>query len=136
MQEMQLAEILAGVPTWAWVLGGFILFALVFGDRGLWDYEVEFPPVEGKGKGEIDFKCYKKRGTLIEVELSLDPAYQNRSIEIYLKGSRVYSIPKEKNNKKRIYLTDSIRLSRPSAGDEVSVNSGNEVLFTGKLVVD
>lgn len=135
---MELTEILnfiAGLPGWAWFVLGFGLLMLT-GDRKLWEYEVKFPLQAGIGRGEIEFECLKKKGTSIEIEFQLEPNYNNKRIEIYLKHILIYTVHESSNTSKSIYINKKLQLQQPAEGDEVQVKIGGEQIFSGQLVLD
>jgi hypothetical protein len=132
--EEQVIEFVSDIPTWIWVIVGLFLFVRIFGDRELWDYEVEFPPLEGIGKGEIDFTCYKKKGSVLEIELELSSQFSNHEIEICLNGSLVYTLGKEKNPGGKIFHKEKMPLQEPAPGDEVTVNIAGRNIFRGQLI--
>lgn len=59
MDVNKILAILFTIPNWAWVVGGFIVFAILFSDRKLWELEVKFPMKPGVGRGEVELECYK-----------------------------------------------------------------------------
>lgn len=135
---MELSEILhflKDLPIWSWVIL-FLIYASIFGDRTLWEYEVKFPMEPGIGRGEVELECFKKKGTKIEVTLELEPAYQQKQIEILRKGLLIYTIKPNKNSGKRIFIKRSTTLEKPEEGDEIVVKIDGENIFSGQLVLD
>jgi len=136
MDTSQILAILSTVPTWVWIVGGIILFTIIFGDKKLWEFEVKFPLQAGVGRGEVEFECLNKKGTFIEAKFELEELYQNKKIEIFLNNRMVYSIPEAKNNSARIYINEKLEVQKPTEGDEVTVNIGGRKQFEGVLVRD
>jgi len=136
MDSTQILELLSTVPTWVWIVGGIILFTIIFGDKKLWEFEVKFPLQTGVGRGEVEFECLNKKGTSIEAKFELEELYQNKKIEIFLNNRMVYSIPEEKNNSARIYVNEKLDIQKPNEGDEVAVNINGQKQFEGVLVRD
>ena len=135
MDISSMFELVSTIPIWVWIAGA-IAILILFGDRGLWEYEVKFPFSENAGRGEVEFKCYKKKGSVIEVELNLESECINKDIDIYLNNHLVYSIPGEKNNSARLYLNRPLDMQKPNEGDEVSVKVQGRNIFNGPLVLD
>lgn len=136
MDSSQILDLLSAVPTWVWVVGGIILFSIVFGDKKLWEFEVKFPLQAGVGRGEIEFECLKKKGSSIEVEFQLEQLFQNKNIEIFLNNRLVYTVPESKNNGVRININKKLEIQKPNEGDKVTVNIGGQKQFEGVLVRD
>lgn len=136
---MELSEIIhyiQHVPTWIWFVAGFVLLILT-GDTKRWEYEVKFPMKQGVGRGEIEFKCLKKKGTSIEIELSLDTMQAEKPIDIYLNERLVYSIAADENiANKRIYINKKITIEKPREADTVAVKIAGQSVLTGQLVLD
>jgi len=136
MDVNEIFGILSTIPTWAWVIGGFVIFAILFGDRKLWEFEVKFPMKQGVGRGEIELECHKKKGSSIEVEFQLEQLFQNKIIEVILNNKIIYTVPELKNNNSRIYINEKIDLVKPSEGDKVEININRQKQFEGVLVRD
>lgn len=135
MEVADVLVLLGDLPVWGWVI--FVLFVLfLLGDRGLWDYEAKFPLQPGIGRGEVEFKRYKKKGSSIEVNLELEPEYREKRVAIRLKDQLVCTVPKERNGGERLYLNQSLDLDEPTEGDLVSVEIDGESVFSGPLVLD
>lgn len=126
----------SAVPTWVWVIGGIIVFAILFGDRKLWELEVKFPMKSGVGRGEVEFECHKKKGSSIEVKFELEELFHNKDIEIHLNNRLVYTVPASKNSGNRIYINEKLALQKPNEGDKVGVTIGGQKQFEGVLVRD
>lgn len=135
MDISSMFELASTIPIWAWIVGA-IGILILFGDRGLWEYEVKFPFTEDAGRGEVEFKCYKKKGSVIEVEFNLESECINKDIDIYPNNHLVYSIPGEKNNSARLYLNRPLDMQKPNDGDEVAVKVQGRNIFNGPLVLD
>lgn len=129
-------SLLASVPTWVWVIGVFILYALIFGDRKLWELEVKFPNKHGVGRGEIEFECLKKKGTTIEVEFSLEDPFKQKALEIYLNNIKIYTVQAVKNKGMKTFIKEKIDLPKPNEGDKIFVNIEGQKQFEGVLVRD
>lgn len=135
METADVLVLLGDLPVWGWVI--FVLFVLfLLGDRGLWDYEAKFPLQPGIGRGEVEFKRYKKKGSSIEVKLELEPEYREKRVAIRLRNQLVCTVPKERNGGERLYLNQSLDLEEPAEGDLVSVEIDGESVFSGPLVLD
>lgn len=127
---------LSNIPTWLWVVGTIVLVFIVFGERILWGYEVKFPFKEGIGRGKVQLKYGKKRGTRIKCVFELDPAWQNIPIDIYLRENLIYTVPAEKNKSSRFFLQQTLPLDKPREGDPVVVKANDNEIFSGPLVLD
>jgi len=136
MDINEIFAMLASVPTWVWILGAFILYAFIFGDRKLWELEVKFPNKHGVGRGEIEFECLKKKGTSIEVEFNLEDLFKQKAIEIYLNNRLVYTVHAIKNKGARTFIKEKIDIQKPNEGDKVMVNIDGQKQFEGVLVRD
>lgn len=132
---MEFLEFVIGLPWWVWLVLVLVV-AIIFGDRSLWEYEVKFPLQEGVGRGEVEFEAYKKKGTTIELKFRLDPAYQDKAIDVYLEGRLMFSLPAEKNSRSLLFLTEKIDMEQPKEGSEVVVKIGGISVFKGLLVLD
>ncbi len=135
---MEFAEIInffKDMPFWGWIII-FFIYVFIFGDRKLWEYEVKFPLQTGIGRGEVEFECYKKKGSSIEINLQLEPDYNNKRIDIMLNGLVVYTIPEHDNTGKSIVINKKSPLEKPNEGDEVIIKIGSEKTFSGQLVLD
>ena len=53
MDINEIIGLLSTIPTWAWIIVGFVLFVIIFGDRKLWELEVKYPMKPGVGRGEV-----------------------------------------------------------------------------------
>lgn len=135
MEFTDILNFLKDLPFWAWVIL-LILYAILFGDRKRWEYEVKFPLESGIGRGEIELECLKKKGTQIEAAFNLEPAYHHKQIEVFRNQLSIYTIPPEKNNGKRIFIKHKTPLERPNEGDEITVKIGGQDAFSGRLVLD
>ncbi len=131
-----LMQLAASIPTWIWIIFGVFIFVMLFGDKKLWDLEVKFPQQPGVGRGEVEFECFKKRGSHIEVELYLEEMFQNKNIEIFLNNTKVFSIPAKDNKGPRLSITKPLTLSQPNENDKVEVHIGGQKQFEGHLYRD
>ena len=131
-----LLDFIDNIPSWVWIIAGLWFAMKYLGDKKKWEYEVDFPYLQGVGKGEIEFKCYEKKGISVEVELDLASPYKNKPIEVFLNDDLVFVLPPEKNNKSRVFKTAPIALIEPSAGDEVVVKVEGESKLRGTLKRD
>lgn len=131
-----LMQLAANIPTWIWIVVGVFLYVVIFGDKKLWELEVKFPQQPGVGRGEIEFECFKKRGSQIEVELHLEEMYQNKNIEIFLNNSKVFAISAEDNKGSRLSVNKPITLSQPNENDKVEVHIDGQKQFEGHLYRD
>lgn len=77
MEYTEIINFVTELPGWAW-FGLLIVFLFFTGDKKEWDYEVKFPLKEGVGRGEVELECLKKKGSSIEVELELEPEYNDK----------------------------------------------------------
>ena len=136
MEINQILELLSTIPTWVWILGGFIIFMFIFGDQKLWELEVKFPTKSGVGHGEVEFECHKKKGSSIELKFTLEELFQNKDIEVILNNRSIYTIPASKNNAARTYINEKLDLQKPTEGDKVEVKIGGQKQFEGVLVRD
>lgn len=123
------------LPFWGWIIL-FIIYVFIFGDRKLWEYEVKFPKEANIGRGEIELECLKKKGTSIEVELELEPAYQHKPIEIFRNNLSIYTIEASLNNGKKIFIKQKTYLEEPKEGDAIQVKIDGKDAFSGRLVLD
>lgn len=131
-----MTELLSEIPVWVWVLGGFIGFVFVFGDSKLWELEAKFPLVEGVGRGSVEFECKKKAGTTIECEFDLAEEQRNKSMEIYVAGQLVFTVPQSANTG-RFKLEEPLpQLQKPHEGAVVMVKLDGREVFSGPLVLD
>ncbi|MBZ0167324.1 MAG: hypothetical protein K8I00_11010 [Candidatus Omnitrophica bacterium] len=120
------------MPWWAWavlVLG----VLMIFGDRKVWEFEVEFPHRDGVGKGEVEFEYYTNRKPILEVELDLEPPYLNKDLEVTRNGQRVILIPSTSNTRPKLRIHEPYRLEKPAAGDLIEIKCAGETLFRGEL---
>ena len=136
MELSEIAALLDTVPTWIWVVVGFVVVVVIFGESMLWDYEVKFPRRDGTGRAKVEFECGSKRGSRIECVFELEPVYQNQAIEIVLNGAHVFTVPAKKNTSSRFFFAEKVNLNRPNEGDEVVVRIGGSDIFSGPLVQD
>ena len=136
MDLSEITNFLSSLPTPVLVIGGFILFMVIFGEKILWDYEVKFPLKKGIGRGEVEFECGQKKGSRIECEFELNDSYKNIPIEIYLRDKMVYIIPAERNMQTFIKIKQHTPIERPEEGDLVTVKANGETIFSGQLVLD
>ena len=113
-----------------------ILVFFIFGERILWGYEVKFPFKKGIGRGKVELKCGKKRGTRIKCVFELDPAWRNIPIEIYVREILIYTVPAEKNKSGRFFMREIIHFEKPKEGDPVVVKGNGREIFSGPLVLD
>lgn len=123
------------MPVWVWVILFFVL-AVLFGDKKLWEYEVKFPFKQGIGRGEIEIEGMKKKGNKIEVKFDLEPAYQDKKIDIFLSGKLVHTVASNKNSSGRFFYTEKYNAGDPTEGDEVVVKIDEQEIFKGQLVRD
>lgn len=135
IESILLANLLGDVPWYVW-FGLFIVVMIIFGDRGLWDYEVKFPYTQGVGRGEVEFECYKKKGSVIEAKFQIDTECANEAIDIYLGDRLMHSISSQKNPGGRIFIKESLEMEEPTEGDIVEVIIRGEVVFSGPLIRD
>lgn len=136
MDINDITTILSTVPTWVWIVGAFILYAILFGDRKLWELEVKFPNKHGVGRGEIEIECLKKKGMSIEADFSLEDLFKQKKIEIYLNNRLIYTIEAIKNKGMKTFIKDKIDIQKPNEGDKVFVNINGQKHFEGVLVRD
>lgn len=136
MNLSEITNFLSSIPTPVLVIGGFVIFMLIFGEKVLWDYEVKFPFKNGIGRGEVEFECGQKKGPRIECEFELNDSYKNIAIEIFLRDKKVYTIPAARNMQTFIKVKEHIPFDRPEEGDLVTVKANNETIFSGQLVLD
>lgn len=115
---------------------GLLIYSYLFGDRKQWEYEAKFPLQEEIGRGEVELECLKKKGTQIEIEFTLTPAYQNKSIEIFRNSLLLYTIDAEHNNKTRLFIKDQCDFEKPKEGDEINVRIDGKSIFTAPLILD
>jgi hypothetical protein len=135
-ETILIASFVGNMPWFIWAFFLFIPVMVIFGDRGLWDFEVKFPQTTSVGRGEVEFECWKKKGTVIEAKFQIESDSANEDIEIFLKGSHVYTIPAQKNTGGRIFIQEKITLDKPEEGDQVTVKIRNEEVFSGPLIRD
>ncbi len=132
---MEMIEFISNLPTWVWVVA-VIAVLFLLGDRKLWEYEAKFPLNEGVGRGEVEFKCYKKKGRVIELELKLEEKWCYSPVDVFLNEVKVYTLPAEKNTSGRIYHEEEIEIEDPKEGDKVTVKINSEAVFSGQLIRD
>ncbi len=135
---MEFAEIIhffEDLPFWGWIIL-FFIYMFIFGDRKLWEYEVKFPMEAGIGRGEVELKCLKKKGSKIEIKLELEPAYHNKPIEIFRNGISIFTIDASQNTGKRLFIKKKTKLEKPAEGDDIIVKIGHKDAFSGRLVLD
>lgn len=135
MTANELITFITDLPWWAW-LGLFFLFLFMFGDRVMWEYEVKFPLREGIGRGEVEFKHLKKKGTKLEVKLRLEQSYRNREVAVYLNNNLIHTIPKDKNTGDYLRIEEKVEIREPKEADDVRVEISGDVIFEGQLVLD
>lgn len=135
MEFAEIVNFITGLPGWAWfVLIIGILF--ITGDKKEWDFEVKFPFKDGIGRGEVELECLKKKGSSIEVELELEPDYNNKKIEIFLNNALIYTIPQNINTGKVVRIDKKTEIQKPAEGDDILIKIGGEHIFSGQLVLD
>lgn len=128
-------QLLSSIPWWAWA--ALILVVLsFFGDKKLWEFEVEFAYKEGVGKGEVEIEHYTNRNPLLEVELDLDAHYLNRDLEVVRNGQRVIFIPATSNTRMRLRVHEPYLGEKPVVGDLIEIKCGREAIFSGNLRTD
>lgn len=127
---------LDSIPVWVYFIAALVIYAFIFGDKVLWEYEVDFRHKEGIGSGEVEFESKKKKGTTIECEFSLEEPYRNKAIEIYLNEALIFTIKDSENYSRRIDITRNIDLDQPKPGDLVCVKIDGQEIFSGPLVRD
>ena len=135
MEYVDVVNFITELPGWAW----FVLvigFLFITGDKKEWDFEVKFPLKDGIGRGEVELECLKKKGSSIEVELELEPDYNNKKIEIFLNNTLIYTIPQNKNIGKFVRIDKKTKIQKPAEGDDVLIKIGGEHIFSGQLVLD
>lgn len=135
MELLEIFNFFKDLPIWGWILL-FFIYVFIFGDRKLWEYEVKFPMEAGIGRGEIELKCLKKKGTQIEVNLVLESAYHHKLIEVFRNGLSIYSIEPNHNKGKIIFIKSKIILAKPEEDDEITVKIDGRDIFFGRLVLD
>jgi hypothetical protein len=114
-----------------------IVLAVIFGDRKLWEYEVQgHCDACENGKLEIELKHLKNKGVTLEIEGKFKPEYLNKEILILLNGYDLASFGAEVNDGSRYQLEKAIRIEEPSVGDTISVLIDREELFSQKLYAD
>lgn len=133
MDVSQLFELMANIPWWGWVVGVIVVLS-IFGDKKIWEYEVDFHYKEGVGKGEVEFELFTRNKPKVSLELDLDSQYVDKEIEVSLKGQRVMHLPTPSG--KRIRHSEEYRGERPALGDQVEVKIAGEVIFSGSLKED
>ncbi len=136
MEINEIFGLLSTIPTWVWVVGGIVIFVILFGDQKLWEFEVKFPMKHGVGRGEVEFECLKKKGSTIEVKFELEEIFHNKPIEIFLNDKLVFTVPQAKNTGRRIYIEENLDLQEPNEGDKVCVHIGGQEQFEGQLYRD
>jgi hypothetical protein len=120
-------------------VGLFVLIglAILFGDKKLWEYEVQgHCEACEKGKLEIELKSLKKRGTTIEVEGRFKSQYLNKEVLVELNGYKLASFDAAENDGSRYQLEKTVEMREPKAGDLVSLHVGGEEIFAQKLYAD
>lgn len=135
---MELTEIINffnDLPFWGWIILFFIC-VFIFGDRKLWEFEVKFPLEAGVGRGEVELKCLKKKGTEIEIKLDLREHYHNKHIEIRRNDLSIFSINANQNTGKIIFIKKRTPLERPAEGDDITVRISGKDVLSGRLVLD
>lgn len=135
MEVTEIINLISNMPTWGWVVL-FFIFIIIAADAVLWEYEVKFPMQAGIGRGEVELKCNKKKGTRIEIKLDLTPAYHNQEIEVFRNGRSIYKAEAKLNTGKRVFIQQRTVLKEPSEGDEIVVKIDGKKAFTGLLVLD
>ena len=136
----QTMSFLESIPGWGWVII-VIVMIIIFGDRKVWEFEVNFSLVEGVGHGEIEFesvssKFSKKEKKSIEIELKLEPAAQGKTYQVFLKGFPVHTISAAESNSSFVRIREKYEGNKPNQGDLVEVRCDKEVVFSGKLHKD
>ncbi len=135
MTANEIIMFISDLPWWVWV-GLFLAVAILTGDTKKWEYEVKFPLREGIGRGEIELKHYKKKGTMLEVKLQLEQSYRNREVRVYLNNNLIHTILADQNTGNYLRATHKVELRQPKEGDDIRVEIGADDVFSGPLVLD
>ena len=135
MDITQILEIFSSVPFYVWIIIGVIL-TIIFGDREIREYEVEFPYKLVVGRAEVEIECYKRKGAFLEAELRLEPNYNNNPIEIFLNNNLISTIPENKNIGSFFVFKTPYTLNKPNSNDQIDLRINNEVIFLGNLIRD
>jgi len=132
MDVNELVNWIFNLPKWFWVI---FVIGIVFlsSDKKKWEYEAKFPFEAGKGSGEVEFDCFKKKGSSIEIEFELEPVFQNKAIEIFLNDKLIYTIPNNINIGSRLRINEKFNLIEPSADDLVMVKIDDKEIFEARL---
>lgn len=128
-------EIIDSIPLYVWFIAGFLLLFLL-GDSKLWDYEAKFPLNPGVGRGEIEIECFKKRGPVIEAKMRLEPACNNKPLEVFLENQLVMTVPAARNKGPFFIFKAPYKYDEPREGSIVEVRLEGRPVFAGPLVLD
>jgi len=112
MALSEVVNFVSNIPFWGWIIV-FFIFIILTGDRILWDYEVKFPMEAGIGRGKVELECLAKKGTRIALKFELDPAYQQKQIEILRNGLSIYRIEASLNTGKSVFIKQITKLEKP-----------------------
>ena len=132
---VEFLNILKQLPMYVWVIIAVIVLVL-FGDRKKWDRIARFPGngVRGRNRstpknGYIEVDCYRKKGMVITIELSIDDQYINQPAEIYINNKLALTIPANKTKWGIIRYKGKYNLTEPDIGEMT------EVKFSGQTVL-
>ena len=129
-------NILKQVPVYVWVIIAVIALVL-FGDRKKWDRIARFPGhgVRGRNRstpknGYIEVDCYKKKGMIITIELSIDDQYSKQPAEIYINNKLALTIPASKTKWGIIRHKGKYNLTEPDLGEITEVKSSGQTILS------
>ena len=133
---VEFLNILKQTPVYIWVITAVIALIL-FGDRKKWDRIARFPGNGVKGRnrstpknGYIEVDCYKKKGMLITIELSIDDQYSKQPAEIYINNKLALTIPANKTKWGVIRYKGKFNLTEPNTGEITEVKSSGQTILS------
>ena len=122
------------IPWYGWV--GFIAIVLVlFGDQKKAELEATFQHVEDVGSGEVEVDIFKRKAWLY-IKLKPEPAYQHKSLDIFIDGEKVYTVEHYQIRHGRFYRRERYRHSLPQKGSRVEVKCEGQTIMSALMQPD
>ena len=111
MEINEIINNLKEIPTWGWFILAVII-VILFGDRKRWEYEVNISFIDNFGHGEIEIeasgnKLFKRERKRLEIELTLEPAAQNKQFDVFLNQNLIYTLSKHETRNKHVRINQS-----------------------------
>ena len=129
---VEFIELVKQVPFYVWGTIA-ILIVVIFGDRKRWDKKARFPDNGIKGPGYVEVDCYRKKGMVLTVELSLGDEFSNKPIEIYFNNHLAATIPENKTRWGMIKHKSDYTLPSPADGENIEIRSGGVTILSSTL---